>query len=124
MKIPSLLLIVGAFSGCAYYRTLFGRGENPAGAVAATEQQLAREEAAVTATGPGRRVPCSRARTSRDNICTLAQRTCLLAARDRSIPDGRARCQKARSKCQSAHQRAGSSCKTTRATRTAQRRSR
>jgi hypothetical protein len=122
MKIVPLVLFAGMLSGCAYYQKFFGRGGDPAVAVTATEQQLAREEAAMnTRTRGSRKVSCTRARTASDNICALATRTCILAKRDQAIPDGPARCQKARLKCQTAQNRAGRTCKNTRATQTAKR---
>jgi hypothetical protein len=110
MKNLPLLLILTMFSGCAYYRRWFDRGSDPAAALAATEQQMAREQAAQAGAGSRRRVPCTRARTASDNICTLATRTCILVHQDPSVPDGKARCQKARLQCQKAQDRAGRSC--------------
>jgi hypothetical protein len=121
MKIPPFILILAMVAGCAggwpMRRTSRGVGSSTAAAVTATEQQLAQEQSILTTPTAARQsFDCDRARDTHDNICTLARRICLLVDRDRTTPDGRARCLKARGQCQSADKQADRKCAKTPAT--------
>jgi hypothetical protein len=108
MNARSLLLIVLVL-GCA--TAPGGPASDAARAVTAAEEQLAREQTALTALGAeARPTDCPRARTLRDNICTLAEKICALVGRDASVPDGPRRCQDARERCQNARSRVTAAC--------------
>ena len=105
------LSLLALLDGCAQVRPPAPRPSYDEVAVVTSEQQLAREQAALVAsTAENRPVDCERARTLRDNICGLAERICALVERDRRIPDGPARCAKARARCQEARARVGGPC--------------
>jgi hypothetical protein len=102
-----LTLLVGCASGSVPRRP----GSEAAAEVEAIEQQLAKDVAALEApSAEGRPLDCGRARTLRDNICTLAERICTLVERDRSIADGVDRCQRARQRCKDARARVSVPC--------------
>jgi hypothetical protein len=119
MKTLPMILVLTLLAGCAGIwpmRTTRGVSSTPA-AVTATEQQLAQELATLkTPTNARQSFDCDRARDTHDNICTLARRICLLVDRDRTTPDGRARCQKARGHCQGTEFRVARKCGKTPAT--------
>jgi hypothetical protein len=106
---PILALLVGCAGGWPM-RTSRGVSSTPA-AVTATEQQLAQELAILKSPTTARQsYDCERALDTHDNICTLARRICLLVDRDRTTPDGRARCLKARGHCQGTEFRVARKC--------------
>jgi hypothetical protein len=108
MKTLPLVLTLALAAGCARQSVV---SREPAAAVTATEEQLAREGASLTAvTSSRRRGNCRRARPLRDNICTLSNRICLLVKRDREIPDGAVRCKKADLRCDSARASVSNVC--------------
>jgi outer membrane murein-binding lipoprotein Lpp len=96
-------------TGCASSKPLrHGSDEDE---LAAAEHQLARDVAALAApTAEGRPVDCARAASLRDNICLLADRICVLVGRDGTIPDGPARCERARLRCREARARVNAVC--------------
>jgi hypothetical protein len=113
MKTLVTLPVLALLSGCAGLwpmRTSRGVSSTPA-AVTATEQQMAQELATLKAPTTARQsYDCESARETHDNICTLARRICLLVDRDRTTPDGRARCLKARNHCQGTEFRVDRKC--------------
>jgi hypothetical protein len=125
MKTPYLLLLVApflaTFAGCALLKRA-DPASNPAAAVRATEQQLAREQAALSPPRTGSRKPdCTRARAARDNVCALGKRVCLLVDGDRAIPDGAARCKRANLQCEQASTHVTGTCRAPSPPRTARR---
>jgi hypothetical protein len=106
--LPCLLLFV-LVTGCASSKPL--RHGSDGDELAAAEHQLARDVAVLAApTAEGRPVDCARAAGLRDNICLLADRICVLVGRDRTIPDGPARCERARLRCREARARVDAVC--------------
>ena len=108
MKTLPLVLTLALAAGCARQSVV---SREPAAAVTATEEQLAREGANLTAvTSSRRRVNCRQARPLRDNICTLSRRIRLLVKRDREVPNGAVRCKTADSRCDSARASVNTAC--------------
>ena len=116
MRWTLCVLMVASLTGCAYLG--LGTSENPVAAVAATERQMAKQEAALGRPRPRRgKVSCTRARALRDDLCTLGQRVCLLSTDEPAIPGGAEHCKQASLKCEKASTRATASCRPTRAAR-------
>lgn len=110
MKPLVSLVALAALAGCAAHRS-HGVSSETALAVIASEQELARHEAALSSPAAGEDlVDCRTPRTLRDNICALASRICALVDRDRTVADGRARCEKARLRCHNARKRVSALC--------------
>ena len=111
MKIRTLLPILALLWACAQTGPSRGPGATVPDQVAAVEQQMLRDLAALEVTAAETRAPdCERARLLGQNICGLAERICALVQRDATIPDGAARCHKARQRCQDARQRVDKRC--------------
>ncbi len=110
MKWPVCLPMFAMMVGCAYLRR--APSVNPAAAVTATEQQMAKHEAALSTPRPKRgKASCTRARALRDDVCTLGQRVCLLSRGDPAIPAGADRCKRASLQCEKASTKASATCR-------------
>jgi hypothetical protein len=99
----AIALVLLLLAGCA----TAPRTAPDADAVTTLEQEQARQETRLAADA---RPDCPRARSLRDNICALAEKICVLVARDPTIPDGPRRCQTARARCEAARTRVRGAC--------------
>lgn len=111
MKAPALLGVLLMFGGCGHRRAVYQTWDSAA-AVTATEQQIAQQQAKLTAEPvAGKKPDCIDAFAVRDNVCALGRRVCLLVDGDRAIADGPARCKKATLECQKASTYMSGTCR-------------
>jgi hypothetical protein len=110
MKALSAFLIAGwiAGAGCA----AVSRSGQPADDLRAAEAELDSRASELSSVFVNRNaVDCGRAGRLRDNICTLAERICALAADAPQEKSGPGRCSNARGRCRLARERVAAACR-------------